>query len=404
MNVTLLSEPQFLSPLNAPVWFNCSADWATVQNFKYIYNVRQINDGATTVLDDLGTYRVPPSPTGTSYFSPNKILRTKFTYALVTSLGGYAYDTQYKVKYNVKYGFESDLTLNYFDELYDGGFVGLTFSYPHNLPAGMQIEVRTNGTLNPTYNTSAKITSVPNPYYLTTDISWGFSGPVLGGDVLIPYLDSQQIVSSQGTLGFKFSGPHFFLVGDVITIDKSNKSINIEYDGTCSVVAITSQSIAVNKEFGVTSSVVGDNGGYISRMQRTVGTSSTVYGYNGTRQYNEPNRDFGLSFSVSSGTITSNGLTAAGFLTTYEGWKEVPVGYSETAQMFINTSSLIKYKIRTYDSNFTLLTGAEITYTYTNPGVYTFGTGPSDVLTIFGASILNGATYYKVYLDTISDS
>lgn len=404
MNVTLLSEPKFLCPLNAPVWFNCSADWATVQNFKYIYNVRQINDGATTVLDDLGTYRVPPSPTGTSYFSPNKILRTKFTYSLVTSLGGYAYDTQYKVKYNVKYGFESDLVLNYFDEYFDGGFVGLTFSFPHNLLVNQQIEVSTNGTLNPTYNTAATVSSVPNPYYIVTDIPWGLSGPVLGGDVRILYYDAIQYVSSQGTLGIDFNCPHFFLVGDVITIDKRDKSINIEYDGTASVVATTSTRVALNKEFGVTSSVVGDNGGYISRMQRTVGTSSTVYGYNGTRQYNEPNRDFGLSFSVSSGTITSDGLTAARFLTTYEGWKEVPVGYSETAQMFINTSSLIRYKIRTYNANFVLVSGAEITYTYTNPGVYTFGTGPADVLTIFGASILNGATYYKVYLDTISDS
>ena len=72
--------------------------------------------------------------------------------------------------------------------------------------------------------------------------------------------------------------------------------------------------------------------------------------------------------------------------------------------MFINTSSLIRYKIRTYNANFVLVTGGEVIYTYTNPGVYTFGTGPADVLTIFGASILNGATYYKVYLDTVADS
>jgi len=405
MNVTLLSEPKFLCPLNAPVWFNSSADWATVQNFKYVYTVRQIDPSSTSVIAELGNYPIPPSPTGTSYFSPNKILRTKFVYSLVGSLGGYVADTNYMVKYNVKYGFRTDLVLDYFDEYYDGGFVGLTFSYPHNLIVNQQIEVHTNGTLNPTYNTAATVSSVPNPYYIKTDIPWGLSGPVLGGDVKIIYYDAIQYVTSQGTLGINFNCPHFFLVGDIVTIDKRDKSINIEYDGTASVVAVASNRIALNKEFGTTSSVVGDNGGYISRMQRTVGTSSTIYGYNGTRQYDENTRDFGLSFSVSSTSITSDGLTAAGFLTTYDGWKDVPLAYHETAQIFVKTGSgLIRYKIRTYNSSFTQIGGAEVVF---SPGVsqtYTFGVGPQDVLTIFGSSILNGATYYKVYLDTVSDS
>jgi hypothetical protein len=139
-------------------------------------------------------------------------------------------------------------------------------------------------------------------------------------------------------------------------------------------------------------------------MQRIVGTSSLAYGYNGTRNYNEPNRDFGLDYSINSSTITSNGATAAGFLTDYKGWKEVPTGYTETAQAFVtSTSGLIRYKIRTFDSNFLAVIGgaAEIIFAPTYTGTYTFGVGPVDVVTIFGATILNGATYYRVYLDTI---
>lgn len=403
MNVTLLTEPNFLSPLNAPIWFNLTGDWSNLQNYKYIYNVREISPISTSVSDDLGTYRVPPSPTGDSYFSPNKILRTKFSYPTGAYLGGYTQDDRYMVKYSVKYGFETDLLLEYYDEYFDAGNVGLTFSYPHNLVPNQKIEVKTNGTLNPSYNTFATVLSAPNPYYIRTNIPWGSSGPVLGGTVEIYYYQTIQYTTSQGTLGLDFNGPHIFNVGDILTIDKFDKSENIYYDGTASVVAIGTQSIALNKEFLGTSSR--PDGGYISRIQRITGTSSTLYGYNGTRQYDEVNRDFGLSYSISADTLTSNGATAAGFLTNYSGWKEVPVGYTETMQAFVrSTSGLIRYKIKVYNSNMTLINSGEVAFNPTYTRTYTFGVGPEDVKIIFGSSILNGATYYQVFLDTVSDS
>lgn len=403
MNVILITEPDTLSPLNAPVWFMSVGEWATVQNFKYIYNVREIQTTNTSLKTDLGTYRVPPAPDGTSYFSPNKILRTRFSYLPLSGLVGYTDSDNYMVKYNVKYGFESDLTLDYYDEYYDAGYVGLTFSYPHNLITNQNIKITTNGTLNPTYNTDAVILSVPNPYHVTTNIPWENNGPVIGGTVQIPYYQTIQYVTGQGTLGIDFNGSHFFKVGDIITIDKSDKSTNIEYDGTASVVGITTYSVAINKEWNGTAS--SPDGGLISRVQRISGTSSIAFGYNGTRQYDESTRDFGLSYSINSSTITANGATAAGFLTNYDGWKEVPDGYTETAQAFItNSSGLVRYKIKTYNENMTFITGAEIVFAPTYTRTYTFGTGPNDVRSIFGPTILNGATYYEVFLDTTSDS
>ena len=403
MNVILITEPDTLSPLNAPVWFMSSGEWSTVQNFKYIYNVREIQTTNTSLKTDLGTYRIPPAPDGTSYFSPNKILRTRFYYSPLAGLSGYTDSDEYMVKYNVKYGFESDLVLDYYDEYFDSGNVGLTFSYPHNLVTNQNIKVTTNGTLNPSYNTDAVVLSVPNPYYVRTDIPWGTSGPVLGGTVQIPYYQTIQYVTGQGTLGIDFNGSHFFKVGDIITIDKSDKSTNIEYDGTASVVGITTYSVAINKEWNGTAS--SPDGGLISRVQRISGTSSIAFGYNGTRQYDEVTRNFGLSYSINSGTLTSNGATAAGFLTNYDGWKEVPSGYTETAQAFItNSSGLIRYKIKTYNENMTFISGAETLFSPTYTRTYTFGVGPEDVKSIFGATILNGATYYEVFLDTMTDS
>jgi len=247
------------------------------------------------------------------------------------------------------------------------------------------------------------ILSVPNPYHVTTNIPWENNGPVIGGTVQIPYYQTIQYVTGQGTLGIDFNGSHFFKVGDIITIDKSDKSTNIEYDGTASVVGITTYSVAINKEWNGTAS--SPDGGLISRVQRISGTSSIAFGYNGTRQYDESTRDFGLSYSINSSTITANGATAAGFLTNYDGWKEVPDGYTETAQAFItNSSGLVRYKIKTYNENMTFITGAEIVFAPTYTRTYTFGVGPEDVKDIFGSTILNGATYYEVFLDTASDS
>lgn len=404
MNVVLVTEPNTLSPMNAPVWFDSTGDWSNVQNYKFIYNVREIQTPSSSVVKtDLGTYRIPPSPSGNGYFSPNKILRTRFSYPPVPYLGGWTNSDNYMVKYNVKYGFESDLVLDYYDEYFDAGNVGLTFSYPHNLVANQNIKITTNGTLNPSYNTDAVVLTAPNPYYVRTNIPWGSSGPVLGGTVQITYYQTIQFITGQGTLGIDFNGPHFFQIGDIITIDKEDKSENIEYDGAATVVSTTTYSIALNKEWNGTASET--DGGLISRIQRIVGTSSILYGYNGTREYNELNRDFGLSYSINASTITTNGATAAGFLTNYSGWKEVPLGYTETAQAFVSSASgLIRYKIKTFNSNMVQLLTGEVIFTPTYTRTYTFGVGPEDVKTIFGSSILNGATYYQVYLDTISDS
>ena len=95
----------------------------------------------------------------------------------------------------------------------------------------------TNGDVNPTYNSTASITTV-NAYQILTNIPWVNAGPVIGGNVRIPYYDVFYSSTPQGTLGITFSGTHFFLPGDIITIDKTNKSFNIEYDNTASIISI----------------------------------------------------------------------------------------------------------------------------------------------------------------------
>lgn len=102
-----------------------------------------------------------------------------------------------------------------------------------------------------------------------------------------------------GSLGLALQGTisNPFLVGDIIYIDKTNKQSNPQYDGTASVLStfyqlvfgVTVSYITTNKTF-VTSST--SDAGQITTLSRTLGTSSTFYAYNGTRQYDEINIDF----------------------------------------------------------------------------------------------------------------
>lgn len=98
--------------------------------------------------------------------------------------------------------------------------------------------------------------------------------------------------------------------GDIITIDKDNKQINISYDGTCSVTGNALGFLTTNKPFGITTSIV--ESGTITNLLRRVGTSSTALAYNGTRQYLERTVNFTDTFLV---TITGSNIQ---FLTNYD--------------------------------------------------------------------------------------
>lgn len=394
--VTLLSTPQYLAPINSYLWFNGYSDWSPVLNFKYTYKVREIDPILDTVQEELGSYNIPASPQGEAYFSPNKILKPKISYSPIFSLSGYRANQDYFVKYNVKYGFKTDLTFPYVNEGYVAGYVAIIFTYPHNLPTGLYIEVETPSTFNPQYNTTALITDASNSLYVITDIPWGTSGPKIGGDVKIPYLDAVTYSTARGTLGFKFAGANIFQAGDIINIDKTDKTINVAYDGVCTVVETTSDTIAVDKEFGVASLVLGDNGGVVSKLDRINGTSSNYYTYNGTRKYDERTIDFSNRFAARSGSITS-----VGFLHDYSSslWKEVPSTAAEVQQIFIDPSSaLTSYQFRGYNSNMTLVSSASITFSCTYSSVYEFGCGPKDIPVMFGPSALTNVTYYELYL------
>lgn len=93
---------------------------------------------------------------------------------------------------------------------------------------------------------------------------------------------------SAGALGLTFSTAHGLLPSDVITIDKDNKQINPQYDGTCSVVSVPNAvSLITSKSFGASTTAEGGTITNVIKYSQPATASSSLWGFNGTRQYDE---------------------------------------------------------------------------------------------------------------------
>jgi hypothetical protein len=75
-------------------------------------------------------------------------------------------------------------TYRFTDTLYTNGNVGLSFSQPHGFIIGDEVEIdKDNKTINPLYDTKAKVTSIIDDFYIVTDIPWGSNSVLESGVV-----------------------------------------------------------------------------------------------------------------------------------------------------------------------------------------------------------------------------
>ena len=191
-----------------------------------------------------------------------------------------------------------------------------------------------------------------------------------------------------GNLGLTFSTPHGLELGDIITIDKDNKQVNPQYDGTCSITQVVdTRLVKTDKAFGASSL---NESGTITSLLRLTATSSNRLTYNGTRQYMERTKDFYTTNVLDSATSS--------FLSTYnQTYKPVASDDYETLSMIFATATGNTFYVDTYDNNGTLVG----TYSYPISGSTTyrrvdFGVGPKN---LFNASSINFASIgsYRVY-------
>ena len=229
----ILANPEKYSPVNAPMWIESNYSDNSSVDFKYLYEVYNVDQG-TGITYSLGNFRIPPRPNGNGLFTPNKILRSEVSY----NIGPFATQSiaasQSITRWGYSYGFE-----------YNPGvtFSGLTASAsPY---AGKTLIGYTNGYPHVT-------------------------GVFQNGDYI--RLEFNSTVAIQGYYG----GDHTIL--DVVEF------------GGYSFIAI---DLDYNPDLDPTQSGGIEPNGTITNLARAVGdTGGTSYSFNGTRQYEEIGRTF----------------------------------------------------------------------------------------------------------------
>ena len=190
-----------------------------------------------------------------------------------------------------------------------------------------------------------------------------------------------------------------FEIGDIITVAKDNKQINVQYDGTCSVTAKPlGAALQTDKPFGTTTSIT--ESGKIINLTRMTGTTSTAECYNGTRQYLERTTDFTDLYQV-SGSFTQS--TNVNFMTNWAmPSKTIFTGEYETLSTILGLTYGYIFNVDTYDSSRNLL--GQTAFGLTSSNEYKrldIGIGYQNLVELTGSSaIFNNVDNYDVYIST----
>jgi hypothetical protein len=212
-------------------------------------------------------------------------------------------------------------------------------------------------------------TSLPGvPYsYIDYNVRYGFE--------FSPNLSWYNTSNSSGFVALTFSSVHDFAVGDILILDKDNKTINQSYDGTCSVSqVINSYQIKTDITYG-TVPTTGTEPGVVTTQQRLTATSSTgKYTWNGTRQYLQGDTNFTGQFILASASTD--------FLTDWPSstYKPVQLDDYETVSMILQGATNSILYVDTYNSSNTLLN--TYGFTISNSNNYRrvdFGIGPKNL-------------------------
>jgi hypothetical protein len=133
-------------------------------------------------------------------------------------------------------------------------------------------------------------------------------------------------------LGLSFSSPHNLRVGDLITIDKTNKLINLSYDGTASVVDVVDKwKIITSKIFGL-STTFSETG-----LVTTDLTTGVIQNF----QFRSNNIS----------RITSSKTTEADAVFVYNSWIDTYYPNTSAVNVLKSTTSLNRLSRRSFSEN-----------------------------------------------------
>lgn len=178
VSVSILNNPQSLSPANAELWLRVDSASSGLTDFKYVFTPQfKLEPFASTTYSSIGSYRVPPRPDGgNGLFTPNRLLKSYFEYKINPYISRFEPVQKGLLAYQIRYGAEYDPNLTFTDTINVSGNLGFTFSVAHDLSVNDIITInKDNKNYNPTYDGTCSVTSIVNTYSIKTNKTFNTS-------------------------------------------------------------------------------------------------------------------------------------------------------------------------------------------------------------------------------------
>lgn len=188
MAITLITSPLLLEPVYTnTIPFVVSSTLSANSNFRYIFKLYTV-DQITGVPTYKTTINPFPRPDTNGLYSVHYVLKDNVSYTLNPLLNTITSASNSVVHYQIQVGEEWNPQKTWIDTQYAGGALSLTFSVAHTLLQGDIILLnKTDKSINPTYDGTASVVSVPNIYNIVTDKTF-LSSTVLEGGIITDVL------------------------------------------------------------------------------------------------------------------------------------------------------------------------------------------------------------------------
>jgi hypothetical protein len=213
--------------------------------------------------------------------------------------------------------------------------------------------------------------------------------------------------NSGGFLGLSFStigataGTAIYQPNDNITLLMYDQVINTSYNGTFTASIVSGNTVRTTKTIGITSST--PEYGTVTNILRLSGTSSDIWAYNGTRQYNERTTNFGSRFTIEGRTASQYQ-----FLTNYIGYKPLYINQPETIQFLYDEVTTMAVngpvnaiRVTQYDTGLNVIGSTTSLVTFgedpKSNRYMSLGIGVPQLLDM-GLTISTAASFYQVEL------
>jgi len=184
MALTITDTPFILEPVRSNgIPFRVTSSISSNTNFRYVfeaYTVDQIT-GVPTFKTKINPF---PRQDASGLFNIGYVLRDNVSYKLQPLIQSIAANPQSVVHYQYKVGENWDPNKTWIDTIWETGALGLTFAVPHGFQVNDVILLdKTDKSINPIYDGTASVVSVPNIYEIITNLSFGASSVLEGGSV-----------------------------------------------------------------------------------------------------------------------------------------------------------------------------------------------------------------------------